>query len=82
MSLMQMSRILRSQSQTMSSEQPPETVAIAFLVESSLSVAQEWRSKLLEYSAQVLKRLGETHPGSKVCVPSCLLHTTHLTAHR
>ncbi|KAF8899876.1 hypothetical protein CPB84DRAFT_1779598 [Gymnopilus junonius] len=50
----------------MASEQQPETVAIAFLVESSLSVAHEWRGKVLEYATHVLKRLSETHPGCKV----------------
>jgi hypothetical protein len=51
----------------MSSEQSPvESVAVAFVVESSLAVAQEWRQVLLEYVQQLLKRLADTHPNFKV----------------
>ncbi|KDR79053.1 hypothetical protein GALMADRAFT_244803 [Galerina marginata CBS 339.88] len=47
------------------SSEPSEAVAIAFLVESSLSVALEWRKKISEYTSYLLKRLGESHPGCK-----------------
>lgn len=45
---------------------PVESLAVAFLVESSLAVAQEWRQVLLEYVQLLLKRLADTHPNFKV----------------
>lgn len=53
----------------MAADQPPQDVlAIAFLVESSLDVAQEWRKRILNYFAVLLKRLVDCHPTSKVCL--------------
>ena len=43
-----------------------ESIAVAFVVESSLAVAQEWRQVLLEYVQLLLKRLADTHPNFKV----------------
>ena len=42
------------------------SLAVAFVVESSLVVAQEWRQVLLEYVQLLLKRLADTHPNFKV----------------
>ena len=51
----------------MSSEQlSVESLAVAFVVESSLAVAQAWRQVLLEYVQLLLKRLADTHPNVKV----------------
>ncbi|KAF8802424.1 hypothetical protein BYT27DRAFT_7260966 [Phlegmacium glaucopus] len=51
----------------MSPEQlPVESLAVAFVVESSLAVAQEWRQVLLEYVQLLLKRLADTHPNFKL----------------
>ncbi|KAF8958331.1 hypothetical protein BDZ97DRAFT_1842175 [Flammula alnicola] len=48
----------------MSHEQPgQETLAVAFVVESSLAVAQEWRKKVSEYCSFILKHLNESHSG-------------------
>ena len=43
-----------------------ESLAVAFVVESSLAVAQAWRQVLLEYVQLLLKRLADTHPNVKV----------------
>jgi len=45
-----------------------DTIAIAFVVESSLTLAAEWHRVITEYVSQMLKRLSETHPGCKVCI--------------
>jgi hypothetical protein len=56
-----------------------ESLAVAFVVESSLAVAQAWRQVLLEYVQLLLKRLADTHPNVKVSLPyipfDCHLHT-------
>lgn len=46
-----------------------ESLAVAFVVESSLAVAQAWRQVLLEYVQLLLKRLADTHPNFKVSLP-------------
>ena len=50
----------------MSEQLPVESLAVAFVVESSLAVAQEWRQVLIEYVQLLLKRLADTHPNFKV----------------
>ncbi|PPQ96240.1 hypothetical protein CVT26_005567 [Gymnopilus dilepis] len=55
----------------MSSEQQPSPtpdIAVAFLVESSLSVAQAWRPKISEYYQHLLNRLAEANPRPKICI--------------
>ena len=47
-----------------------ECLAVAFIVESSLAVAQAWRQVLLEYVQLLLKRLADTHPNFKVSLPT------------
>ncbi|KAF9463838.1 hypothetical protein BDZ94DRAFT_1257562 [Collybia nuda] len=44
----------------------PELLAVAFVVESSLSVFTEWQRILRDYVAPMLKRLSETNPGYKL----------------
>ena len=46
-----------------------ESLAVAFVVESSLAVAQAWRQVLLEYVQLLLKRLADTHHNVKVSPP-------------
>ncbi|KAF8149812.1 hypothetical protein B0H34DRAFT_731258 [Crassisporium funariophilum] len=53
----------------MSSDQlPPELIAVALVIEASLSVAQDWRTVHSEYVPQILKRLNDSHPGSRLRV--------------
>ena len=62
-----------------------ESLAVAFVVESSLAVAQAWRQVLIEYVQLLLKRLTDTHPNFKVsflyitftCPPVTLLKASH-----
>ena len=51
-----------------------ESLAVAFVVESSLVVAQAWRQVLLEYIQLLLKRLADTHSNVKVSLP-CITYT-------
>jgi hypothetical protein len=56
-------------------------VAIACVVESSLTLAAEWPRVLLDYISPLLRRLNEGYPSYQVC-PSPLtvwLHASHNT---
>lgn len=44
----------------------PDTLAIAFVVESSVAIADEWHRIIQEYVAAMVKRLLETNPKYKV----------------
>jgi hypothetical protein len=53
---------------TMTTEAPvPDSIAIAFVVESSLAVAQDWRIITHDYCKAIMSRLIESHPGCRVC---------------
>ena len=54
-----------------------ESLAVAFVVESSLAVAQAWRQVLLEYVQLLLKRLADTHPNFKVSLPYITFTASH-----
>ena len=44
----------------------PGVLAIAFVVESSLTIVAEWRFIITDYVAPVLKRLSDANPGYRV----------------
>ena len=50
----------------------PELVAVAFVVEASLTVANEWPRIIMEYISPMLKRVMDTNPGYKVSPGRCL----------
>ncbi len=46
---------------------PPEnTIAVAFVVDASLSLASQWHLVIGQYVAPMLKRLSESNPGFRV----------------
>lgn len=45
---------------------PPDTIAIACVVDTSLALAGDWLRILLEYLHPMLKRLSEANQGSRV----------------
>jgi hypothetical protein len=48
------------------SSTPIDQIAIAFVVDASTTVANEWKRILLDYVTPMVKRLAETHAGAKV----------------
>lgn len=48
--------------------QPSDVLAIAFVVESSLTVANDWQRIVMDYLTPMLRRLNDSNPGYKVSV--------------
>lgn len=46
---------------------PSPEMAIAFVVESSLTVASDWSRIIADYVSPILRRLYESNPSAKVC---------------
>jgi mediator of RNA polymerase II transcription subunit 25 len=47
-------------------EPPPDILAVALVVESSIAVAAEWPLIILNYVTNIVKRLGDANPGYRV----------------
>jgi len=53
----------------MSADQANQSIlAIALVIESSLTVAQDWPRPVFDYCTQLIRRLSEAHPNSKVYI--------------
>jgi len=64
----------------MTTEAPvSDSIAIAFVVESSLAVAQDWRIITRDYCKAIMSRLMESHPDCRVCSQHIYGSTIHLT---
>jgi hypothetical protein len=62
--------------------QPPhQLTALAVVIESSLTIAQEWPAPLFQYCMHLFKRINEAHHPAKVppLIPHCALIISFLT---
>lgn len=55
---------------------PSDLLAIAFVVEASLTISRQWQHIVQDYIGVMVKRLNENYPAHKVLNDNCLsLHS-------